>query len=69
MFVINPQKFVVSTHSRLKAAGSKRMVFCWPPKVSTHSRLKAADDKPKEDDKPKTVSTHSRLKAADRHRI
>ena len=33
---------VVSTHSRLKAAGSENMTVVTIPIVSTHSRLKAA---------------------------
>ena len=32
----------VSTHSRLKAAGAKRVVIAVKAAVSTHSRLKAA---------------------------
>ena len=42
MFVINPQKFVVSTHSRLKAAGKIGREWKCFRLVSTHSRLKAA---------------------------
>ena len=33
---------LVSTHSRLKAAGGNRVVLVIRLKVSTHSRLKAA---------------------------
>ena len=55
---------LVSTHSRLKAAG----LSCSPPTsvflVSTHSRLKAAGQKLLREIQVKKVSTHSRLKAA-----
>ena len=54
----------VSTHSRLKAAGSRRVLKFRASAVSTHSRLKAAG--PVDDTLFATlkVSTHSRLKAA-----
>ena len=35
-------KKIVSTHSRLKAAGAGRKIFIHGIPVSTHSRLKAA---------------------------
>ena len=55
---------VVSTHSRLKAAGCLIKTAFFYGLVSTHSRLKAAG--PLRVDRPyvKQVSTHSRLKAA-----
>ena len=55
---------MVSTHSRLKAAGTEytRRVGC--PVVSTHSRLKAAGNEPERAARESRVSTHSRLKAA-----
>ena len=55
---------VVSTHSRLKAAGRSRKL---PPRradVSTHSRLKAAGSVTVVGRFFNLVSTHSRLKAA-----
>ena len=57
-------ELMVSTHSRLKAAG---VAFLFPVQsfaVSTHSRLKAAGDIGWDDTKIVDVSTHSRLKAA-----
>ena len=57
-------KYVVSTHSRLKAAGQGYHVKSQAKKVSTHSRLKAAGDGTPLDIGILTVSTHSRLKAA-----
>ena len=56
--------FLVSTHSRLKAAGKTSGESMSESSVSTHSRLKAAG---KPDDLTWAqikVSTHSRLKAA-----
>ena len=45
---INPLGFtVVSTHSRLKAAGLAERVADLPLMVSTHSRLKAAGSTPR----------------------
>ena len=55
---------VVSTHSRLKAAGADVDIVLKSLRVSTHSRLKAAGQTPAEQDKIIKVSTHSRLKAA-----
>ena len=54
----------VSTHSRLKAAGTARAFGLFVDAVSTHSRLKAAGPFPKDCSDQKAVSTHSRLKAA-----
>ena len=55
----------VSTHSRLKAAGTLTVKDGDDLGVSTHSRLKAAgggwQGRPQ---RPLAVSTHSRLKAA-----
>ena len=56
--------FVVSTHSRLKAAGVVCTYKHKPKQVSTHSRLKAAGENLRFDVVPAEVSTHSRLKAA-----
>ena len=54
----------VSTHSRLKAAGSINFSdFCFT-RVSTHSRLKAAGREWGDEKGEFVVSTHSRLKAA-----
>ena len=56
--------YVVSTHSRLKAAGEQAAKYDYAGLVSTHSRLKAAG---LSDGLPLSagwVSTHSRLKAA-----
>ena len=39
---LDSDAIVVSTHSRLKAAGSVVCTYKHKPKVSTHSRLKAA---------------------------
>ena len=55
---------MVSTHSRLKAAGPSVRVQNTPYSVSTHSRLKAAGPPEIEREVLQTVSTHSRLKAA-----
>ena len=55
---------MVSTHSRLKAAGRRRAGGKGRGVVSTHSRLKAAGTTPKKWGSHKYVSTHSRLKAA-----
>ena len=58
-------QIVVSTHSRLKAAGVSRAVSaCGNFAVSTHSRLKAAGISTLKILKERDVSTHSRLKAA-----
>ena len=54
----------VSTHSRLKAAGSSAVPDYVAELVSTHSRLKAAGDKSVYGLYKSAVSTHSRLKAA-----
>ena len=54
----------VSTHSRLKAAGSCYCRIYDKAKVSTHSRLKAAGSGLGSSEKSDSVSTHSRLKAA-----
>ena len=55
---------LVSTHSRLKAAGYQVGNSCHPTRVSTHSRLKAAGGGNGNGQAQKGVSTHSRLKAA-----
>ena len=55
---------VVSTHSRLKAAGSESDKKRLLQMVSTHSRLKAAGRQGKAVIGGRAVSTHSRLKAA-----
>ena len=57
---------LVSTHSRLKAAGIGKTWFCHTGYVSTHSRLKAAGAVRGGNDAQIAVSTHSRLKAAGR---
>ena len=57
---------IVSTHSRLKAAGLRNIRFLHLSKVSTHSRLKAAGTHALDADSRQKVSTHSRLKAAGR---
>ena len=62
----NPPRRVVSTHSRLKAAGSRRSSCEMRPAVSTHSRLKAAGLLRPFTQLFTVVSTHSRLKAAGR---
>ncbi len=54
----------VSTHSRLKAAGTVNDKSVVAGKVSTHSRLKAAGLFGMYAPDPMLVSTHSRLKAA-----
>ena len=54
----------VSTHSRLKAAGSTAGFPADAAAVSTHSRLKAAGSVWFVPGLPRQVSTHSRLKAA-----
>ena len=55
---------LVSTHSRLKAAGAKQAELEIKRAVSTHSRLKAAGQCNEDNGKRCGVSTHSRLKAA-----
>ena len=55
---------MVSTHSRLKAAGKEFGYSLADIKVSTHSRLKAAGFIKVHLVIFKNVSTHSRLKAA-----
>ena len=55
---------IVSTHSRLKAAGRRAKTIRASREVSTHSRLKAAGQDQKKKEEQKRVSTHSRLKAA-----
>ena len=54
----------VSTHSRLKAAGTLYWVCVEMLEVSTHSRLKAAGSSECGFNTTDEVSTHSRLKAA-----
>ena len=54
----------VSTHSRLKAAGTDRKSTPEILMVSTHSRLKAAGCALSACSGQSEVSTHSRLKAA-----
>ena len=56
--------FDVSTHSRLKAAGTRRRTVERLLVVSTHSRLKAAGLPRIPTKHYPRVSTHSRLKAA-----
>ena len=56
--------FFVSTHSRPKAAGFKRLLKNPVRRVSTHSRPKAAGDKSTLRKVNRVVSTHSRPKAA-----
>ena len=61
---LDAEAIVVSTHSRLKAAGEGEELPESDFEVSTHSRLKAAGVvAPIKVSKP-LVSTHSRLKAA-----
>ena len=55
---------LVSTHSRLKAAGERHETRQLHYKVSTHSRLKAAGELYTYQAFFERVSTHSRLKAA-----
>ena len=55
---------MVSTHSRLKAAGAEHLRYLNKQYVSTHSRLKAAGGGLMEWSNGGEVSTHSRLKAA-----
>ena len=55
---------LVSTHSRLKAAGAVPGGNAYRDKVSTHSRLKAAGINVGNQRAGISVSTHSRLKAA-----
>ena len=55
---------MVSTHSRLKAAGIHNVEAVNAGNVSTHSRLKAAGTLLLTDTVTPIVSTHSRLKAA-----
>ena len=55
---------IVSTHSRLKAAGVSPDHVVDISIVSTHSRLKAAGHCPNNIPMATIVSTHSRLKAA-----
>ena len=55
---------LVSTHSRLKAAGADIDFWLLPTPVSTHSRLKAAERLDDCINTIRIVSTHSRLKAA-----
>ena len=62
-------KSAVSTHSRLKAAGSDDIVAIAATDVSTHSRLKAAGKVGPNRFQAVKVSTHSRLKAAGVTRI
>ena len=55
---------IVSTHSRLKAAGGYLNRYKGVTGVSTHSRLKAAGSLSGKPSLHSLVSTHSRLKAA-----
>ena len=55
---------LVSTHSRLKAAGLEMQGGYTLNGVSTHSRLKAAGKEKAGITAQAEVSTHSRLKAA-----
>ena len=64
MSYIAQQEFVVSTHSRLKAAGGLTQQNVADITVSTHSRLKAAGTRKFKRFANRKVSTHSRLKAA-----
>ena len=58
----------VSTHSRLKAAGTIATHNACVLNVSTHSRLKAAGFDSFSSNITEAVSTHSRLKAAGLYR-
>ena len=60
----NPRPFVVSTHSRPKAAGQINIILFQRFHVSTHSRPKAAGHKFTVELVYWKVSTHSRPKAA-----
>ena len=60
-----PQAWLVSTHSRLKAAERTQILAQIDKAVSTHSRLKAADPPQYAPAQYQGVSTHSRLKAAE----
>ena len=62
--LIAPVSCFVSTHSRLKAAGTGAGIVRSDECVSTHSRLKAAGDGIRVVVVDVLVSTHSRLKAA-----
>ena len=57
-------RMIVSTHSRLKAAGLVYRIRLRRLRVSTHSRLKAAGALEGVSNAELKVSTHSRLKAA-----
>ena len=57
-------RLIVSTHSRLKAAGTAWAALQVFYQVSTHSRLKAAGPNSGLSRRALFVSTHSRLKAA-----
>ena len=61
---LGKSKLLVSTHSRLKAAGKMYYIDNNLAVVSTHSRLKAAGGVRGTRPPAPTVSTHSRLKAA-----
>ena len=64
MFHVRLHRRQVSTHSRLKAAGSTDFIVFVIHIVSTHSRLKAAGPIKNHILPLLVVSTHSRLKAA-----
>ena len=64
MIYQNEPPRVVSTHSRLKAAGKAYAYKQFVGHVSTHSRLKAAGTAREKGIRRFQVSTHSRLKAA-----
>ena len=65
MIKLEQAEIIVSTHSRLKAAGCRKgAVLLLDVRVSTHSRLKAAVCGGVCGFETRDVSTHSRLKAA-----
>ena len=62
--LILAKKYIVSTHSRPKAAGFARFAAAPLESVSTHSRPKAAGSPDSKEFRNDLVSTHSRLRAA-----
>ena len=63
--IVDLTVFIVSTHSRPKAAEVAAQPIQAAEKVSTHSRPKAADKIRANQETMAFVSTHSRPKAAD----
>ena len=67
IFASNRYSFLVSTHSRPKAAGTRQPFGYYAIYVSTHSRPKAAGSLQRVFRACRHVSTHSRPKAAGIH--